>query len=68
MLFIDDVGKARLTDRVEAEFFHVIDERCIHLRPTILTTNLNAEGFSASWSPDRAEPLVARFQEDFQEQ
>jgi DNA replication protein DnaC len=65
VLLFDDVGKGRLTDRVEAEFFHLIEERCAHLRPTILTTNLNGEAFRAVWSPDRAEPLLARFAEFF---
>ncbi len=66
VLFIDDIGKGRLTDRVEAEFFHIIDERCSHLRPTILTTNLNGAALAASWSPDRAEALVRRLREFFQ--
>jgi hypothetical protein len=66
VLFIDDIGKGRLTERVEAEFFHVIDTRSAHLRPTILTTNLNGQAFASMWSPDRAEPLLGRFQEFFQ--
>lgn len=66
VLFIDDVGKARLTDRVEAEFFHVIETRCADLLPTILTTNLNGDAFASTWSADRAEPLLGRFAEFFQ--
>ncbi len=66
VLFLDDIGKGRLTDRVEAEFFHIIDERCAHLRPTILTTNLNGAALAASWSPERAEALVRRLREFFQ--
>lgn len=66
VLFIDDVGKARLTERVEAEFFHVIETRCADLLPTILTTNLNGEAFASTWSADRAEPLLGRFAEFFQ--
>lgn len=66
VLFIDDIGKGRLTDRVESEFFHVIETRTAHLRPTILTTNLTAQGLRSMWSADRAEPLLGRFQEFFQ--
>lgn len=65
VLFIDDVGKGRLTERVEAEFFHVIDERSRQLRPTLLTTNLNGEALATTWSSDRAEPLVRRLREFF---
>ncbi len=63
VLFLDDLGKGRLTDRVEAELFYVLDERCAHLRPTILTTNLNGEALAASWSPDRAEAFLRRLRE-----
>jgi hypothetical protein len=66
ILFIDDIGKGRLTDRVESEFFHVIETRSAHLRPTILTTNLNGLALRLMWSADRAEPLLGRFQEFFQ--
>ena len=66
VLFIDDVGKGRLTERVEAEFFHVIETRTSERLPTILTTNLNGDAFAATWSADRAQPLLGRFQEFFE--
>lgn len=65
MLLLDDVGKGRLTDRVEAEFFHIIEHRCSHLLPTLLTTNLTGDALAKSWSQDRAEPLVRRLREFF---
>lgn len=65
VLLLDDVGKGRLTDRVEAEFFHIIEHRCSHLLPTFLTTNLTGDALAKSWSPDRAEPLVRRLREFF---
>lgn len=65
VLLVDDVGKGRLTDRVEAEFFHVIEHRCSHLLPTLLTTNLTGDALARSWSADRAEPLVRRLREFF---
>ncbi len=66
ILFIDDFGKGRLTDRVESEFFHVIETRTTHLRPTILTTNYNGETLRSVLSVDRAEALLGRFHEFFQ--
>ena len=66
VLLIDDIGKGRLTDRVEAEFFHIIEHRASHLLPTILTTNLSGDALTAAWSPDRADPLVRRLIEFFQ--
>jgi hypothetical protein len=66
VLFIDDIGKGRLTERVEAEFFHIIDVRTTHLRPTLLTTNLNGQAFASMWSADRSEALLGRFREFFQ--
>ncbi|HNQ90984.1 MAG TPA: hypothetical protein PKM73_20405 [Verrucomicrobiota bacterium] len=65
VLFLDDIGKGRFTDRVEAEFFHVIEQRCANLLPTLLTTNLTGEALRSTWSPDRAQPLVRRLREFF---
>lgn len=66
VLLVDDVGKGRLTDRVEAEFFHLIEQRGTQLLPTILTTNLTGDALAGAWSTDRSAPLVRRFSEFFQ--
>ncbi len=66
VLFLDDLGKGRFTDRVEAEFFHIIEARAANLRPTILTTNLTAQALRGICSTDRAEALLGRFAEFFQ--
>jgi len=63
LLFVDDLGKGRMTDRVEAEFFHIIETRSSHLLPTLLTTNVNGSVLRNMWSSDRVEPLLGRFQE-----
>lgn len=44
LLFIDDLGKERLTPRLESDLFAIIDERMLDQRPTIITTNFNATG------------------------
>jgi len=41
LLAFDDLGKERLTPRLEADLFAILDERTSNLRPTIITTNYN---------------------------
>jgi hypothetical protein len=41
LLAFDDLGKERLTARMESDLFAIIDERTSNLRPTIITTNYN---------------------------
>lgn len=41
MLVLDDLGKERLTPRMETDLFGIIDERSQNLRTTIITTNYN---------------------------
>ena len=63
VLFLDDVGKGRLTDRVEAEFYHVIEQRTAHCRPILFTANARAADLQAGMSEDRGEPIVRRLRE-----
>lgn len=44
LLVIDDLGKERLTPRLETDLFNIIDERMLNMMPTIITTNFNASG------------------------
>ena len=44
LLVIDDLGKERLTPRLETDLFAIIDERMLEKLPTIITTNFNANG------------------------
>ena len=39
LLVLDDLGKERLTARMETDLFSIIDERTSNLMPTIITTN-----------------------------
>jgi hypothetical protein len=41
LLVLDDLGKERLTARMESDLFGIIDERSQNLRATIITTNYN---------------------------
>ncbi len=62
--FLDDLGKEKLTERVESDLFAIIEERFAHLRPIILTLNAEADELKKMFhSPDRAEPFIARLRE-----
>jgi DNA replication protein DnaC len=43
VLVLDDLGKERLTARMETDLFAVIDERTSGMRTTIITTNYTGE-------------------------
>jgi DNA replication protein DnaC len=66
VLFIDELGKEKMTDRVESEFMWVLDQRCSWKRPMFITTNLMGEQFKQIWSRDRASAILGRFKEFFQ--
>jgi len=63
--FIDDLGKGRLTDRVEAELFDIIDTRTREGLPTFWKSNSSGRDLFAMFSPDRAEALMRRIGKDF---
>lgn len=46
ILFIDDLGKQRFTDRHDSDIFTVIDERTENGRPTIITTRYDGEALA----------------------
>lgn len=43
LLFLDDMGKEKMTDRMASCLFALIDQRTMHKRTTIITTNLTGE-------------------------
>lgn len=43
-LFIDDLGVERSSDRMLSDWYDIIDQRLMHHRPTVITTNLDLEG------------------------
>ena len=48
-LFLDDIGMERSTDRLERDFFEIIDTRLCTLLPTIISTNLDADKIEESY-------------------
>lgn len=63
VVFFDDLGKFKLTERVEAELFGLIEERIANLKPIIATTNLTGAALVEKMTEDRGAPLVRRLRE-----
>lgn len=65
-LFIDDLGKERTTQRVACDLFAVIDERTIHHRPTIITTNFTSATLLGRFDDQElGAALMGRFRDYF---
>lgn len=43
LLFLDDLGKERMTERMASCLFALVDQRTMHQRSTIITTNLTGD-------------------------
>lgn len=63
VLFLDDLGKGRNTDRVEAEMYHVIEKRTANQLPILFTAQLTGKDFAASMGEDRGAAIVRRLGE-----
>lgn len=63
VVFLDDLGKAKLTERVESELFGLIERRTANLLPIIATMNATGAGLAAKTTDDRGEPLLRRLRE-----
>lgn len=63
LLLIDDLGKGKLTDRVQSELFGLIDNRFSNGRATIITCNAAGTGIEDSFNEDIGAPLVRRLRE-----
>lgn len=63
LVFFDDLGKCRLTERVESELFGIIESRIANKKPLLITTNTVGDSLASQLSQDRGEPLVRRLRE-----
>lgn len=63
IVFIDDIGKNKMTDRAEVELYDLLEERSAHMRPLLWTANGDADSLSAMMSKDRALPIIRRLKE-----
>jgi DNA replication protein DnaC len=59
-LILDDFGKNKFSERVEAEIFDLVEYRTSHELPLFITTNETPDTLKARMSADRGEPLLRR--------
>ncbi len=60
VLVFDDVGKSKLTERVESDFFHILDHRERWRLPLLWTANTHGDDLKATMTEDRADPILNR--------
>ena len=66
LLVFDDLGKERLTARMESDLFAILDERTSNLMPTIITTNYNSTTLLERFNnKETGEALMRRIREYF---
>lgn len=63
VLLLDDLGKQKMTERVELELFDVLEWRTSHAKPTIWTANASPAALKQMMSADRGEPILRRLME-----
>lgn len=63
LLFFDDLGKLKLTERAETELFGLIERRCANELPIIVTTNDTGDSLAARMTDNRGPALVRRLRE-----
>ena len=65
VLGIDDLGKERLTPRMETDLFAIIDERTANKRPTIITTNYNGTKLEERFNNNETGVAIIRRLKDY---
>lgn len=60
ILLVDDVGKAPRTERADAEFEELIEQRVSHNRPILWTANAGGAWLESRFGEDRGPALVRR--------
>jgi DNA replication protein DnaC len=66
LLFIDDLGKEKTTEKIGSILFQIIDERTANKLPTIITTNHNGSALESRFlEPETGTAFVARLREFF---
>jgi DNA replication protein DnaC len=63
VLLLDDLGKAKMTERSELELFDLLEHRSSHELPIIWTANAGGAQLQQMLSPDRGEPILRRLSE-----
>jgi DNA replication protein DnaC len=63
LVFFDDLGKLKMTERAEVELFGVIERRCAAQLPLIVTTNDTGDTLAARMTDNRGPALIRRLRE-----
>jgi DNA replication protein DnaC len=63
VLLLDDLGKAKITERSELELFDLLEHRSSHELPIIWTANAAKGDLRKMLSSDRGEPILRRLSE-----
>lgn len=63
LIFFDDLGKLKLTERAEVELFGVIERRCAAELPIIVTTNDTGDSLAARMTDNRGPAMIRRLRE-----
>lgn len=63
LLLLDDLGKQKMSERVELELFDLLEYRTSNLLPTIWTANADGDQLEGMFSKDRGEPILRRLAE-----
>ena len=63
IVFFDDLGNDRVTERVESELFGVVERRIANCLPLLITTNHIGDTLAAKFTPDTGAALVRRLRE-----
>jgi DNA replication protein DnaC len=63
LLFFDDLGKLKMTERAEVELFGLIERRCANELPVIVTTNDTGDSLASRMTDNRGPALIRRLRE-----
>lgn len=63
LVFMDDLGKLKLTERAEVELFGLIERRCANRLPMIVTTNDTGDTLASRMTDNRGPALIRRLRE-----
>lgn len=63
VVFMDDLGKLKFTDRAETELFGLLEQRCAHELPTIATTNDHGDTLVERMTENRGAPFIRRLRD-----
>jgi hypothetical protein len=65
ILVLDDLGKERLTQRMESDLFAIIDERANNMKTTIITSNYNGQSLLERFSNEETGHAIVRRLRDY---